>query len=73
MQLSALATSIILIDMSKRLTINNLFSRFGKPKEVFITSNASKVPKIPGVTPITGKGPSEDLVGSCSSGSEKTH
>ena len=61
--------SIILNLKSNRLTIKTLFSKLGSPKVVFITSRASSVPKIPGVTPITGRGPS---FGEISTG-EKTH
>lgn len=70
MQLSFLTICIILNLKSIKFTIRILFSRFGSPKAVLITSNASIVPKIPGVTPITGKGPSSDDV---PIGSEKTH
>jgi hypothetical protein len=63
-------TSIILNLISNKFTIKTLFSKFGRPNDVFITSKASNVPNIPGVTPITGKGPSsEDFLG----GSEKIH
>lgn len=48
-------------DRFNRFTIRSLFSKLGKSNVVLITSNASKVPKIPGVTPITGRGPSEGL------------
>ena len=55
---------------SNRFTIKTLFSKLGSPSVVFMTSKASNVPSIPGVTPITGKGPSS---GDFSSGSEKIH
>ncbi len=60
MQFSLLTISIVLNIKSKRLTIRSLFSKLGSPKVVLITSKASKVPRMPGVTPITGKGPSEE-------------
>jgi hypothetical protein len=46
--------------MFRRFTIKSLFSKLGRFNAVLTTSNASKVPKIPGVTPITGRGPSEE-------------
>jgi hypothetical protein len=65
-----LTISIILNLISIRFTINSLFSKFGSPNVVLITSKASNVPKIPGVTPITGKGLSSGVK---LSGSENTH
>ncbi len=59
-QLGFFTRSIVLNIKFSRLTISNLFSRLGNPNDVLITSKASKVPNIPGVTPITGRGLSEE-------------
>ena len=58
-QFSLLTRSMVSKDKFNRFTIRSLFSKLGRPNVVLITSNASNVPKIPGVTPITGKGLSE--------------